>query len=79
MIFVTDEKGETKYELLKTNGLVLKKGWKVTILSGGGGGYGNPCERDAEKVRKDYGQGYITREHAKKEYSIDICDICNAG
>ncbi len=79
VIFVTDEKGETKYELLKTNGLVLKKGWKVTILSGGGGGYGNPCERDAEKVRKDYGQGYITREHAKKEYGIDICDICNAG
>jgi len=52
----------------------LKKGWRVELCTGGGGGYGDPLERDPEKVLEDYHQGYITREHAKSAYGVDIID-----
>ena len=35
---------------------------------GGGGGYGPPAERDAEAVRRDMREGYITEEHARRHY-----------
>jgi N-methylhydantoinase B len=34
-------------------------------VSSGGGGYGHPCDRDAERVRVDVRDGLITRETAR--------------
>ena len=50
----------------------MNKGWKVTLCTGGGGGYGNPFEREPEKVLKDYVCGYISRERALTEYGVVI-------
>ena len=44
----------------------------VHINLPGGGGYGHPFERDAEKVRWDVIEGYITAEAAEREYGVVI-------
>ncbi len=64
------EKGE--FEILKTSGLPLAEGDRVAIIAGGGGGYGNPYERDIEKVRWDVINGYVSIEGARKEYGVII-------
>ncbi len=50
----------------------LKTGDVVHINLPGGGGYGHPFERDAEKVRWDVIEGYITAEAAEREYGVVI-------
>ncbi|OLN29854.1 hydantoinase B/oxoprolinase family protein [Desulfosporosinus metallidurans] len=67
--------GDKQAELLKTSAYRIKKGSKVTCLTGGGGGYGNPFEREPERVLRDCDQGYITREHARVEYGVVITDF----
>ena len=39
---------------------------------GGGGGYGDPLERDPERVLKDVQQGEVTIEYAKEAYGVVI-------
>lgn len=50
----------------------LKQGDVVHINLPGGGGYGDPFKRDAEKVRWDVIEGYITAEKAEQEYGVAI-------
>jgi N-methylhydantoinase B len=38
----------------------------------GGGGYGDPFERDPEKVLWDVIEGYITPEHAERSYGVAV-------
>lgn len=73
-VIVTDNEGNIQAKLLKTNGYRLEKNWKVTIYSGGGGGYGNPAKRKPEKILEDFKKGYITREHARDEYDVVITE-----
>ena len=44
----------------------------MTIDAPGGGGYGNPLERDPELVVNDVIEGYISIESAKKDYGVAI-------
>jgi len=55
---------------LKANNIALKAGDIVTINTGGGGGFGNPWERDIELVRRDVLDGYVTREGAERDYGV---------
>ena len=55
---------------LKANNIALKAGDTVTINTGGGGGFGNPWERDIELVRRDVLDGYVTREAAERDYGV---------
>ena len=50
----------------------LKPGDVVHVNLPGGGGYGDPFERDAEKVRWDIIDGYITVEEAERKYGVAI-------
>jgi N-methylhydantoinase B len=77
IIIVKDNFGEKKAELLKTNGFQLRKGWKVPTYSGGGGGYGDPYEREPDRVLNDYVNEYISQEHAQKEYGVVIAESGN--
>ena len=38
----------------------------------GGGGYGDPLERDPERVAQDAADGYVSVERAKKDYAAVI-------
>ncbi|MBM4308720.1 MAG: hydantoinase B/oxoprolinase family protein [Deltaproteobacteria bacterium] len=50
----------------------LKPGDTVTIDAAGGGGCGNPFERDPEMVEKDVLNGYVSLPKAKEDYKVVI-------
>jgi N-methylhydantoinase B len=50
----------------------LKPGDVVTIDAPGGGGYGDPLERDPEMVEADVAEGYVTAEQARSEYGVVV-------
>jgi N-methylhydantoinase B len=50
----------------------LKPGDVVTIDAAGGGGYGNPLEREPEMVVSDVMEGYVSLERAKEDYGVVI-------
>ncbi len=50
----------------------LKPGDVVTIDAAGGGGYGDPLERDPEMVEWDVLEGYVTLERAREDYGVVI-------
>ncbi|WP_066295548.1 hydantoinase B/oxoprolinase family protein [Bacillus sp. FJAT-29937] len=52
----------------------VKTGDTIQLAGPGGGGYGNPFERDPEKVLGDYLDGFILKENALKDYGVVITD-----
>lgn len=50
----------------------LGKGDLIRFISGGGGGFGNPFERDLQMVLDDVLDDYITVEEAKEIYGVII-------
>lgn len=43
---------------------------EVIVRTGGGGGWGNPLERDPERVREDVIEGFVSRKKAHEEYGV---------
>jgi N-methylhydantoinase B len=50
--------------------IVLAPGETVVSYTSGGGGYGPPRERPAEKVRRDVAEGRVTSERAREVYGV---------
>ena len=50
----------------------LKPGDVVIIDAAGGGGYGNPLERDPEMVESDVIEEYVSLEKAEEDYGVVI-------
>jgi len=48
----------------------LGAGDTMTMLTAGGGGWGDPAQRDPARVREDVRHGYITPEAAQRDYGI---------
>lgn len=69
MIF---KRGEEPKRMRKVASLLLYKGDKVSLRSGGGGGWGNPAERDPNLVLNDVLNEYISVEDAEKIYKVKI-------
>jgi N-methylhydantoinase B len=57
---------------LKAVGRLLHAGDRVTILAGGGGGYGDPLGRDPALVCGDVAKGLVSIEHALAAYGVVI-------
>jgi len=47
-------------------------GDRISFISAGGGGYGNPFERNPKAVERDVQYGYISIEKAKQDYGVII-------
>jgi N-methylhydantoinase B len=54
----------------------LEDGERIVSVSCGGGGYGNPLERDPVKVRQDVNEGWITRGRAEQVYGVVLTKTC---
>jgi N-methylhydantoinase B len=57
---------------MPTRPINLRKGDLYRHVMAGGGGFGNPLERDVEKVRADVIDGKVTTEHARAAYGVVI-------
>ncbi len=47
-------------------------GDRISFVSAGGGGYGDPFERDPKAVERDVKYGYVSIEKAKQNYGVII-------
>jgi N-methylhydantoinase B len=54
----------------KFSDVYLKRGDSIRIVTSGGGGYGDPLERDFDRITEDVRQGLIPRAQASEEYSV---------
>ena len=52
------------------DGIVLKRGDLLRFEKCGGGGWGDPLERDPEHVRADVARGFITARGALEDYGV---------
>ena len=76
---IFDGKDGSKAKFLKNNenadpsGLTFcDPGDRISFISAGGGGYGNPFERDPKAVERDVQYGYVSIEKAKQDYGVII-------
>src|SRR5262249_56179814 len=56
----------------KVAGHVVNAGDVVMVRSAGGGGYGDPLERDGERVAADLAEGYISAAAAHDVYGVVV-------
>ena len=54
------------------DGIVLKRGDLLRFETCGGGGWGDPLERDPERVRTDVARGFITARGAFEDYGVAL-------
>lgn len=54
------------------SGIRVDKDDVIRVITGAGGGVGNPKERDPAKVREDIRNGYITAERARDVYGVSL-------
>jgi N-methylhydantoinase B len=62
---IRDGKAHVPQHLSKEQDIPLKAGDRVRVGTPGGGGYGDPRDRDQNAVRRDVQLGYYTAEQAK--------------
>lgn len=67
--------GEVAYHPAKFSGLPTREGDVVSYYSPVGGGYGDPLERDPEKVLDDVLDGFITPDHALDDYGVVLREV----
>jgi N-methylhydantoinase B len=56
----------------KVGGFKLQKGDIVRMESSGGGGYGDPLDRDPQRVARDVCLGYLSSERARERYGVAL-------
>lgn len=54
------------------SGIRVDKDDVIRVITGAGGGVGNPKERDPTLVREDIRNGYITAERAREVYGVSL-------
>lgn len=65
--------GTDREEVLPAKGMrQLQKGDTYTVYSSGGGGWGDPLQRDPAAVADDVRNGYVTAEAAAREYGVAL-------
>ncbi|MDG4831007.1 hydantoinase B/oxoprolinase family protein [Solwaraspora sp. WMMD1047] len=66
--------GTDREARVSTKRTAVAVGDRVTILTAGGGGHGDPALRDPAAVRRDVAEGYVSPEAARQVYSVDPAD-----
>ncbi|MHA2394746.1 MAG: hydantoinase B/oxoprolinase family protein [Promethearchaeota archaeon] len=55
----------------KFQGIILLPGERIVIETAGGGGWGDPREREAKLIKSDIVEGFISPKKAKKVYLLE--------
>jgi N-methylhydantoinase B len=66
--------GENDYRSMDAPHYPVPVNSEVIVRTGGGGGWGNPLERDAAMVRSDVVEEFITRGVAEEQYGVLLRD-----
>ncbi|MCO8274060.1 hydantoinase B/oxoprolinase family protein [Actinoplanes sp. TRM 88003] len=66
--------GTDREERISTKRLTVVPGDRVTLLTAGGGGHGDPADREPAAVRRDVAEGYVSAAAAEEVYGVEIDD-----
>ncbi|WP_284014656.1 hydantoinase B/oxoprolinase family protein [Halobaculum litoreum] len=69
--YLVDEDGEELEKLPAKHTRDLPAGSVVSVRTPGGGGYGDPADRDADAVERDLRLGKLTPEAAREQYGYE--------
>jgi N-methylhydantoinase B len=72
VIFHTDGKDWKPAFRSKQEKEIVRCGESVRVASPGGGGFGNPLQRDVVAVERDLNLGYVSPATAEREYGVVI-------
>ena len=56
----------------KIAGVRLKRGDLLSVEFAGGGGWGDPHQREVDRVRKDVARGYVSLTSARDDYGVAL-------
>ena len=69
--------GEQKQALPSKVTTQVEPGTRIALRTAGGGGFGDPLERDPQKVQNDVEEDLISVDRAKDEYGVVINTTTN--
>ncbi len=72
--YLLKQKGDADYRMVDASRYPVPADSVVTVRTGGGGGWGNPIERDPERVRQDVIEEFVSREAARDQYGVVLSD-----
>jgi N-methylhydantoinase B len=73
-VYQTDGGEQSPALVSKVTNISIGQGCKVRLETPGGGGYGDPLKRDAERVARDVRLGYVTPASARSEYGVVVAE-----
>ena len=74
-----ERNGETYIppHLSKDQNILIEEGDTIRVSTPGGGGYGNPFQRDPELVSRDVHRGYYSSEEAQVRFGVVLNQDCS--
>ena len=74
-----ERNGETYIppHLSKDQNILIEEGDTIRVSTPGGGGYGNPFQRDPELVSRDVHRGYYSSEEAQERFRVVLNQDCS--
>jgi N-methylhydantoinase B len=67
-VYETDSGEKTPPLVSKVTDVKIKRGQKVRLETPGGGGFGDPAQRDPDNIARDVRLGYVSAEAARRDY-----------
>src|SRR5262245_51833228 len=74
-VWLTRQDEDRRYLGAIFSNVPVGSGDYFTRCSAGGGGYGDPLEREPERVRDDVADGYVSLERARKDYGVVLREL----
>ncbi len=66
--YVELETAAGQWRVARSSQIPLTRGDRLRIVTGGGGGWGDPAQRDRKAIAEDVAHGYLSTEEAKALY-----------
>jgi N-methylhydantoinase B len=71
-VYETDSGDATPPLVSKVTDIKIRRGQKVRLETPGGGGFGEPLEREPQQVVRDVRLGYVSRQRALDDYKVVV-------